>query len=191
MVFQLSPAGEDNTGWALVGEGTSADALRDHIDDMLPCMEQWVAEGHVDDDCGVADVEQEVDLNNGVAASALKALEDAMAEGVPWDEDRWGPLPPQSAGSTVPANVYGTVLEGPIPVFDEEGAYCEGEGSWNESFPVRGFVWGVIYDVRASGPAQDRNVWIRIDRSEVYDVGSWSGGGSWGVVWTGPSELVR
>lgn len=190
MVFQLNPAGEDNTGWALVGEGTNANSLRDHLDDILPCIEQWMQDGTVEEACAPAEVEQSVDLDNGMASSVLRTLADAMANGIPWDEELWGPLPPQDPNSTIPANEYGTVLAGPIPLFDEEG-YCDGNSHWNETFPVVAFIWAIIYDVDDRGSAQDRNVWVRLDLSQIYEVGEWPGGDPWGVVWTGPSVLVR
>lgn len=190
MTFELAPSAEDNTGWAMVGEGTNAASVSAHIQAMLPCMQQWAEEGHVDASCAPAGMEQEVDLNNGVAASALQDLSDAMADGVPWDEDVWGPLPAQNKNSTVPASVYGTVLMGPIPLFDGGSGYCDG-GAWNETFPLAGFVWGAIYDVRSKGSSAERNVWIRLDLSRVYDIGDWYGGGSWGVTFTGPSVIVR
>ena len=78
MEFALSPAGNDATAWGLVGQGTSASALFDHIEALVPCMHQWVEEGRVDEACTRAAAGEAVDLDNGVAASALSALADGM-----------------------------------------------------------------------------------------------------------------
>jgi hypothetical protein len=191
MDFRLSPAGEDNTGWGLIGQVTNASNVQEHIADMIPCMEAWVGELPMPDSCSPGAVNLTVDLNNGVAASALTALNNAMADGIPWDEEVWGELPDQDRFSTVPKGVYGNMLLGPIPLFDGGDDYCDGDASWNEDHRVTGFVWGAIYDVRAKGSAAERDVKIRIDVSHVYEVGDSWGGSEWGVTYPGPSVMVQ
>lgn len=191
MDFRLSPAGEDNTGWGLIGAVTNAANVQEHIDGMVPCMEAWVGELPMPEGCAPGAINLTVDLNNGVAASALNALNAAMASGIPWDEEVWGELPAQDPFSTVPAGAYGNMLLGPIPLFDGGDAYCDGDASWTADHRVTGFVWGAIYDVRAKGSAAERDVKIRIDVRHVYEVGESWGGSEWGVTYPGPSVMVQ
>lgn len=189
LTFTLSPAGADNVGWGAIGTAPNTAWVRDHVDEMLPCMHQWAEDGTVDEACSEAAVGDSVNLSNGTAEAALQAINDAMADGIPWDSDTWGALPAQHAGSTVGKKVYGTVLVGPIPIFDGSAAYCSGKTSWNETLPLAGFVWGAIYDVRAKGSAVQKNVWVRVDLSHLHPIGEWYGGGEWGVTYDGPPVL--
>ena len=190
MTFVLSPAGADVTGWGAVEANPSASWVRDHIAGMLTCMHEFADSGTVADACAQISVDDTVNLGNGSQASSLSYLSNAMSQGIEWDTERWGALPPQHAQSSVPKKAYGTVLEGPIPIFSGGHGYCTAGASWNETLPIEGFVWGVIYDVASKGSAAQRNVWIRLDVSTVYDIGEWSGGGNWGVVAFAPPVLV-
>ncbi len=192
ITFELNPAGEDNTGWALVGEHPDVASLLDLLTAMLPCMQEWAATGEVSEDCATADTSDSLGLDNGEMTNVLKALINAMVnDGIDWDTSRWGTLPPRHSGSDVPAGSYGQVLEGPLPVFQGDEAYCSGEGGWVQSEDLVGFVWGVIYDVRWKGAASKKNVWVRIDPDGPYSIGSWYGGGGWGVEALGPAVVVR
>jgi hypothetical protein len=153
-------------------------------------MHEWDETGTVDEACSEASVGDTVNLSNGTAEAALKSISSAMADGINWDSERWGTLPAQHSGSTVPKGAYGTVLEGPIPIFESGQDYCTSSARWTETLPLKGFVWGVIYDVRDKGSASQKNVWVRVDMEHLYPVGSWYGGGSWGVTFDGPPVLV-
>lgn len=190
ITFRLSPSGSDNVGWGAIDDNPNSAWAVDHISDMLPCMQEWDATGDVTEPCTEVTTESTVNLGNGDMTSALKALSSAMGDGIDWSTERWGALPKQDANSTVPKGDYGTVLEGPIPIFDATASYCTPSASWNQTFPVIGFVWGVIYDVRWKGSAAQKNVWVRVDTSQIYDIGEWYGGGAWGITYSGPPVLV-
>ncbi len=191
MEFVLSPAGEDNTGWATVGGSPNAQWVAEHLTSMMPCMHEYYETGHVDEDCTSADMTDPVGLNNGVAASALQHVADAVEAGVPWNPAVWGPLPEQHPGSAIDPDAYGNVLEGPIPVFVGGPSYCGPSGSWNETLPMLGFVWAAIYDVRTRGSATNKNLWMRIDLSTLRTVGTGGGGEDYGVVAPSPAVVVR
>lgn len=190
ITFVLAPSGTDNVGWGAVDDNPNSAWAVDHIEDMLPCMQEWNETGTVTEPCSEVSSGSTVNLGNGDMTSALKELAETMGDGIPWSNERWGTLPKQNANSNVAKADYGTVLEGPIPIFDAGAAYCTPSASWNETFPVLGFVWGVIYDVRWKGSAAQKNVWVRVDTSEIYDIGEWYGGGDWGVTYSGPPVLV-
>lgn len=190
MRFVLNPAGVDNTGWALIDSRPQADALRAHFDDVLPCMHEWADTGHVEGTCVGAAVGDTVQLGNGVITNALRTWVQGIDRGIPWDASRWGPLPPQNAQSDVRA--YGKALVGAVPVFHAGAEYCAGGGgAWNQDAPLVGFVWGVLYDGRHTGPARDKNVWVRLDLSHTYPVGSSGGGPGWGVTAPRFGRIVR
>ena len=192
MTFVLSPAGADTTGWAGVGTTPNASWVSDFLSDIMPCMEQWYETGEVDEACAPADTDDTVSLKNGVAASALKAVAEAIGNGVPWDSETWGSLPAQHAASQVPQSQYGHMLVGPIPVFDGGSSYCQaGGGSWNQAAPLKGFVWGALYDAGAKGAAKNKNVWLRIDPGSFREIGDWYGGTNYGIVYTAPAVVVR
>lgn len=190
MTFVLSPAGADVVGWGAVEANPSASWAKSQIDAMLTCMHEWAETGTVTHACTEVEAGDSVNLGNGSQAGSVSYLSSAMARGVAWDGSRWGALPAQHANSSVPKGVYGTVLEGPIPIFSGGTGYCTASARWNETLPVAGFVWGVIYDVAAKGNAAQRNVWVRLDVAHFYDIGDWSGGGEWGVTWHSAPVLV-
>lgn len=191
ITFVLSPAGADTVGWGAVETNPSASWAKTHIEEMLACIHEFSESGNVSTACAEVEAGDTVNLGNGAESASLQALSDAMSEGVPWVTDRWGTLPPQHKTSSVPTRDYGTILEGPIPVFVGSSVYCSSAAPWNETYPIRGFVWGVIYDVAAKGKAAQKNVWVRLDVSHIYPIGSGSGGDDWGITYPGPPLLVR
>lgn len=190
MTFVVAPAGADTVGFGAIDGPPSVNWLRQHVDAMLACMHEWSDTGTVTQECTQIHAGDEVNLGNGAQSSSLTYLSNAMSRGVPWDTEVWGALPPQHSTSSVPKSVYGTVLEGPIPVFSGGTGYCTAAGRWTETLPVVGFVWGVIYDVAANGAANKKNVWVRLDVSTVYDIGEWSGGNNYGITFFGAPVLV-
>ena len=192
MTFVLSPAGEDNTGWANLGGHPSTSWILDHIAAVLPCMHEWYETGEVDVACVEGSIDNTATLDNGLATSALRGITDAVEAGVAWDSSVWGVLPEQQECSGVDEELYGHMFAGPIPVFDGGGSYCsEGGGAWTGSAPLDGFVWAAIYDVCDKGSAANKNVYLRVDLSSRFDIGTWYGGGDYGIYSSGPGVVVR
>ncbi len=190
-VFTLSPAGTDNTGWASVGGQPNAAWVAEHLSRIGPCMEEYQATGTVSDECAVASTSEDVGLANGVAASGTMALADAIEGGLAWDPAVWGPLPEQSECSSVDEANYGNAIMGPLPVFEDSGSYCDPKAAWNQYMPLKGFVWAAVYDVCAKGAAKDKNVFLKVDMSHIYPVGTWYGGSDFGIEADGPAVVVR
>ncbi|MCB9796656.1 MAG: hypothetical protein H6741_28490 [Alphaproteobacteria bacterium] len=192
MTFTLNPAGIDNTGWARLGGQPNAAWTREHIELMLDCMHEYAETGAISEDCTAGSIEDDVSLATGEATASIRALAEAFADGLPWDSEIWGDLPDQHDGSGVDEADYGNMLVAPIPVFDSGGSYCNvGGGGWTETFPALGFVWAAVYDVRWKGAARDQNIWLRIDPTHVYPVGTGGGGDNHGVVAAGSAVIVR
>lgn len=191
MEFELNPGADDNTGWGLATGSTSTSALSDHLEAILPCVVQYYEEGVVDPACASVSTSDQLDLSNGEHSNALKDLAEAVENGVLWDEEVWGELPERHTDSAIALNLYGHMLAGPLPVFDDRGSYCDGGGAFNETLPIVGFVWAAIYDVRWKAAAAERNIWIRLNFDHPYDVGTSPGGEPWGVVAAGPPLVVR
>lgn len=167
LVLQLSSANQDNAGWADMSGRPNANGVRDQLNG--ECQE---GDG--------AQAGDPVYLQNGVIASAIAEIANILnGENTevtsPWDEERLGTLPPQDPISAVNADLYGShVLSGPIAVFDAGEGDCLSSLQFNQSRPVTGFVWASIYDVKNSG--KNKNIMMRIDRSNPYVVGSGGGG---------------
>ena len=191
MEFVLSPAGADNTGWATLGAWPNAADLVNHLAALLPCIHEYHNTGTVSDACMQGNASDPTSLGSGVAASALSALADAVEQGVPWNPGVWGDLPAQHNKSAIDPGLFGNVLEGPLPVFAAGPDYCGSGGSWNETAPTLGFVWGAIYDVRTMGSAASKNIWLRIDMSTLRTVGTGGGGGNYGITAPSPAVVVR
>lgn len=193
MVFVLNPAGIDNTGWARVDGSPNASWIREHLDLNHDCMWEYYETGQISEACTLATVNEELGLNNGENTSGLRAIGEAIEEGVPWDAEIWGDLPEQQPCSGVNADDYGHMLLGPIPIFDGGAAYCEGSGGgWTGMERLDGFAWATVYDVCWTGPAAKSNVYLRIDLSRRYRVGTWpGGGGDYGVTARGPVAVVQ
>ena len=117
---------------------------------------------------------------NGEAVVGLQTLADAIdASETRWNSDIFGELPAQMSGSAVKA--YGNTFEAPILVFDGGDTYCTTGGDFTGYEPLVGFSWGVVYDVRATGAAEEKNIRMRLNPYEAHLDGTSSGGPSWGV----------
>lgn len=194
MTFVLSPAGVDNTGWATVNGVANAAFLFDHFAAVSPCMQEWAATGEVTETCAEIALGDPLDLHNGTVASGQSYIAHHIGtEGVPWDSDLWGSLPAQDPDSAVSAHAYGYTYVGPIPVFDGPTTYCTTGGAWNETWPVVGFTWAVIYDVTKGSGSTGQTIKMRIDTDSFYGVGSWPGltTTDYGVQADTPSVLVQ
>ncbi len=163
----LNPPGVNNVAWAAPDGGANANWLKNQI---------WNCEYD-----GAVSVGETLDLNNGVINSALQAMADeVMASSTVWDESKWGPLPPQEARSGISSALYGHTLEGPLAVFENED-YCTSPGPMNGTEAIAGFVWGAIYEVVTSGPAASRTIKLRLETTDIYDMGTGNGGPDYGI----------
>ncbi len=188
--FRLSPDGVDNTGWTALGTSPNASWATNHLLASVDCMQEWYATGEVSSSCPEGTTSQTASTSNGELTSSLHTITDILEdEGLPWDSSVWGSLPTQHSNSSVAKPKYGKMLVGPMPVIDAADSYCTGTGGkWNESFAVKGFVWGAIYDVADS--KSPKNIWVRIDPSSEYDAGTAWGGEDYGVTVTGPPTVM-
>lgn len=191
MTFRLNPDGADNTGWTAIGATPSAAWASDHLEASLICMQDWYATGEVSSECPTGEASTTASTSNGEIADGLHTIDQLIeSSNIPWDSSVWGTLPAQNLKSSIAKPKYGNVIFGPFPVIDASDDYCSSAGGkWNESFEVVGFVWGAIYDVKTTG--SPKNIWVRIDPTSEYDVGTHWGGGDYGVVTTGPPTVVQ
>lgn len=82
LAIRMTSANEDNAGWARINESPNAAYVKDQI--LGTCSS------------GPASIDDLVGLQNGQITSAMAALQQVLeASETPWDEARWGPLPPQ------------------------------------------------------------------------------------------------
>lgn len=178
--IQLNNPAADDVGWGRVNGSPNANWSRDQ---MLDCQQG-----------GEAAIGDPVTLQNGSVVSALGAVADRISTSdTRWDPEKWGTLPSRMSGSSItPAN-YGKTYEGPLPVFESPPEYCIGSGgSFTGSYPLVGFVWASLYDVRNAGAISDRTVKLRVDTTRTYDFGtSWGGGPDWGALTYAPPRMVR
>jgi len=165
----------DTGGWAILGTRASASAVTSQVEA-----------------CDAAGEIQEGDpvfVNNGSITNAFRAMADAVAASdTRWDSAALGPQPARQARSAVSAAAYGRTLERPLLVF--EASDCSNI-RFNQSYPLAGFAWGVVYDVVSQ--ASGRAIHLRIDPSETRAVGTRPGTGSatWGVGYSAPPMLVQ
>ncbi|MED5374134.1 MAG: pilus assembly protein TadG-related protein [Myxococcota bacterium] len=178
--FVLNPDGGDNVGWALLGSGSvSASTLEEQINN---CQ----ASGEVQN----ASI---VSLNNGAINTVLSAMADAVGDSdTVWRDEVWGTQGAPMEKSLVDKNGdYGNTFEGPIIVFDEQGQPCD-EVKFTQDYPVKGFYWAAVYDVRSKGAAAEKNIRVRIDTTAEVDVGTRSGGEyDDGILYQPPPRIVQ
>ena len=176
----LNPAGIDNVGWARVQDHPNASWLKAQIGD---CIQD-----------GVASVGDDVGLQNGVVSSAMSEVVTAIkTSDTAWDTATWGAQPARWSQSALSSAEYGRTWEGPIIVFDGGPEYCEGNGgSFNQFEEIVGFAWAVVYDIRTSGGASQKNLRVKIDRMAAQSVGL-AGGGlvDGGVIYEEPLRITR
>lgn len=173
----LNPPGADNVGWARPDGNPNASWLRSQIRDC--------------EYSGELSIGDTVQLGNGVVASAMSELADAIeASDSSWDSEPWGAMPEQEGRSAVHSSSYGNTWEAPALVFEDD-SYCDGGGKWNGSAELTGFVWVAVYDVVTTGPASGKTIKARVDTTRTHKVGKGSGGPAWGVSSAGGGRLVR
>ena len=174
--FRLSGSGdpEDELGWASLSGRPNARSVTDQLSDC--------------EASGPVEVADEVYLNNGTIASALSELAALVSDSdTEWDTGLWGSLPAQLPDSAISSADYGNTWEGPVAVFDSGG--CSNV-KFNQSAPVVGFAWGVVYDVVDRG--SDKSIRMRIESTEDRTYGT-SGGGEIdaGVIYSAPPVIVQ
>ncbi|MCK6506541.1 hypothetical protein L6R53_24735 [Myxococcota bacterium] len=176
----LNPAGLDTVGWARVEDHPNASWLKSQIGD---CIQD-----------GVASVGDDVGLQGGVVSSAMSEVVNAIkTSDTTWNTEEWGPQPARWSQSALTSSQYGRTWEGPIIVFDGGPEYCEGNGgSFNQFEEIVGFAWAVVYDIRTSGGASQKNLRVKIDPMAEQSIGL-AGGGKvdGGVVYEEPMRTVR
>jgi hypothetical protein len=163
--FQINPPSVDNVGWAMPDGNPSSSWLQDQLRD---CNHD-----------GTASVGGDIGLNNGTATSVLSEMADMLNEGTgtSWNTEYWGAMPEQLEHSGVDSGAYGNTIEGVMFTFADDDYCGTGAGSgFNEHQTISGFVWASIYDVITHGPAAERTVRVRLEVSEVREVGSGGGG---------------
>ena len=103
---------------------------------------------------------------------------------MPWNASLYGSMPARDGvdankpgQSSVNAGNWGTTLQGVVALVDG-GANCDAVNFPGE-FPVTGFAWAVVYDVRNTGSV--KNVFMLLDTSTEHD--------TWGDV--GDPETVE
>jgi hypothetical protein len=178
--FRFNSANQDNTGWATLPPQTAnASNVKEQIQAPNFCGS-----------LGLARAGNLVSLNNGELASALSTFSSAVsASTTSWNATKWGALPARMANSSIPVAKYGRVIQGPIILFhDDTGGVCASATQFNQTKTITGFVWGVIYDVSASGG--DKNIRMKLDLSHGYNIGN-SGGGIGNVTFPTPPTLVE
>ncbi|MFZ5482413.1 MAG: pilus assembly protein TadG-related protein [Myxococcota bacterium] len=156
--IHMSPDTNDSGAWAMLApERASASAVRNAL-------------SH----CSIASASNEVNLNNGAVAAALRALADEVeASTTAWDAEAWGVLPPQREGSAIVG--YGAhVLQRRLIVFDDPGA-CVDTKYTGAGLSIAGFAEAVVYDVTTGGDPASRGLSVRI----TCDTSSDPGGGGW------------
>ncbi|MDP2312679.1 MAG: Tad domain-containing protein [Pseudomonadota bacterium] len=179
LTLQINPPGVDSVGWARPNGSPNANWSRDQMDDC--------------ENGGEAAVGDPVGLQNGVVSSAMDALATRVnTSSTSWSTERWGSLPNRLPASSISTSNFGNTYEGAVIVFDGGDEYCDGSGGdFNGTQPLKGFLWGAIYDVRNTGAADKRTIKMRLDTSTGYNIGTGIGGPDYGVVTHSPPRLVR
>lgn len=176
ITFEFSSAIVDNAGWADLFTNPSASTVRDQLNN---CNHS-----------GEATVGDTVYLNNGEVTNGLQNLATAIENSTTrWDSTALGTIPTRMTSSAVRAAYYGHTFEGPVPVFDQGNQDCN-DINFVHSYPIAGFAWGVIFDVRATG--SNKNVKLRINNTLEEDFGT-AGGGTVdaGVIYRPPPMVVQ
>lgn len=150
----------DNIAWAFPGN-VNAKTLRDHLEDGCSA--------------GSLSVSQNINLTNGVVSSAVDTMGQVLnghkGSAEPWDDENLGPMYKRKKPHAFPKgqslvndSAWGNVLQGPVAMVDLGGepGSCAGAANFTGTHQVKGFTWGVIYDVQA-GNAQEKGFMIQFD----------------------------
>jgi len=188
MALRMSSANIDNTGWA----DPSAEVTDTSVISQLG--------GQCDGEPAVTG--EPVYLQNGQMTSAYQVIRemlDGSSDG--WDTVKWGPLPPQMGSEGDPDVIegekysvstvtnYGGVIQGPIIIFEPGGGVCGESTQFNQTAPITGFAWAVVYDVDDTG--SEKNIRVHLDLTYDYEYGTGPGGADGAnVIWQDDHQLV-
>jgi hypothetical protein len=188
MALRMSSANIDNTGWANPHEEVTDTGVANQLG------------GQCGSDPAV--VGESVYLQNGQMNSAFQLIHDMLETSTdPWDTSKWGALPPPMGSEDDPEAIpgtkysvstvepYGNVIQGPIIIFDPRGGECGASTQFNQTAPITGFAWAVVYDVDSK--SMEKNLRVHLDMTYEYEYGTGPGGtdGS-NVVWQDDHQLV-
>lgn len=177
--FQLSNDSNDTIAWAFPG-GVNAQNVSDALAAAArgECLTKMVKVG------------DPIDLQNGVVASNLHLLRDLLRNNDDlWDDELWGPKPPQDPYSSFPPVQYPTTgtIQGAVPVI-ADGGNCSAV-KFTQSAPIVQLTWGVIFDVY-DGPGQHKGIQVFVDLEHDFDVPG-GGTGPGNVTYRPPGRLVE
>lgn len=178
VVLRTNPPAVDNVGWALPNGSVNA---ANAIDQLGDCNQ-----------AGTASVGDPVYLMNGTAASVYSELVDQIIDSdTNWRNDWWGTQPSRMTGSAIPSADYGNTLEGIVMVFDGGPGFCDDTSQFNSNYPLVGFAYGGIYDVKTSGGAAARQLNMRLDTSSQRIIQGTPGGIDLGIMAWAPPVMVQ
>lgn len=187
MKVQFGTDKTDTVGWAMP-VNANANSVQKQISD--GCEGQPLQTGET------------MNISNGIVHPALQAVAKEInspnGRAEPWDTDKLGPLPDHHDPELTmdPSSVHpprwGQVLQGPIALVDLGGApgSCEGASSFNGNRTIETFAWGVIYDVRTQGNAEERGLMLQLDFVNEYLHGSKGSPSGTGNVFAPPGPPV-
>ncbi|MBW1879529.1 MAG: hypothetical protein JRJ84_14295, partial [Deltaproteobacteria bacterium] len=187
MELRMSSAGVDNTGWANPYGAVNDTSVLAQLD------------GQCDQE--PAEVEEPVYLQNGQMNTAYQRIREILdSNSEVWDAAKWGPLPPQMGSADDPeaeepkhsvstVTNYGGVIQGPIIIFEPGGGECGASTQFNQTAPITGFAWAVVYDVDDQG--SEKNLRVHLDLTYEYEYGGGPGGADGAnVIWQDDHQLV-
>lgn len=144
--------------------------------------------------------------NNGLMQPLLVGVANILNDNTSvntgtWDTSMYGPMPlrigtattanliTNSAVSLIPYKWTNT-WEGPVALVDA-GTDCSNIHFNANPLEVTGIAWGVVYDVRNSGPAGAKNIYMQLDLINEHQIwGEVDPNGTGNVVSYGESNLV-
>ena len=176
--LKLNPPGLDNIGWVRPDANPSAAWLKSQL---TSCTAD-----------GATTIADTAYLQNGMDAAVGAQLASTIASSSTRWSSAWGAIPARQSGSAISATNYGKTLEGPMIIFDGGPSFCTSSGgNFTKNYPTVGYVWGAIYDLKTSGAAATRNMYIHADTSTVHAMGTQAGGVDAGVTVTASGSLVE
>jgi hypothetical protein len=173
--FSFSTGGTDNSSWGDLYTHPTTTTVRNLLNN---CEVE-----------GEAEVGDRAYLNNGQIAAGLSAIATAIGNSTTrWNTSTLGTQPARMSGSAISATNYGKTIEGPVLVFDQGSQRCNSI-NYVQSYPLVGFAWGVVYDVKTTG--NPKTTKLRINNRVEKTFGTQGGGTlDLGVVYQPPPMVV-
>jgi hypothetical protein len=177
-VLKLNPPGVDNVAWVRPNANPSAAWLKSQLTSCTAAGSTTIADTAY--------------LQNGVDTSVGTQLASTISSSSTRWKSSWGTMPARQSGSAISATNYGKTLEGPMIIFDGGPSFCTSSGgNFTKNYPTVGYVWGAIYDLKTSGAAATRNMYIHADTTTLHALGTQAGGVDAGVTVTASGSLVE